>query len=126
MAGRALMGLDGRGSSASSRGSVPPAELQLTTEWVARAIGGTVRSGGSAAEFGDVSIDTRTIAAGDLFVAIRGERFDGADFAGAAIDRGAAGVVVERGRELPAAGMPAQRPAVIEVDDTTAALQALA
>jgi len=36
-----------------------------------------------------VSIDTRTIKAGELFVAIRGERFDGADFVGAAVAAGA-------------------------------------
>ena len=72
----------------------------------------------------DVSIDTRTLKAGDLFVGIRGERFDGAAFAAAAIDAGAAGVVVPRGCGAPA--RPSAARVVIEVDDTTEALQALA
>ena len=88
-------------------------------------MGGTARAGDSAREFSGVSIDTRTLRPGELFIAIRGERFDGADFVGAAIAAGAAGVVVERGRgRRIAASGPAV--AVIEVDDTIAALQALA
>ena len=43
-----------------------------------------------------VTTDSRAIAAGDLFVAIVGERFDGHDFAGAALEAGAAGVVGAR------------------------------
>ena len=46
---------------------------------------GALVSGDLACEFAGVSIDTRTLAAGDLFIAIRGEHFDGADFAQAAI-----------------------------------------
>src|SRR6266545_4240076 len=83
---------------------------------------GTIVAGDAAREFAGVSIDTRALAAGDLFIAIRGERFDGADFADAAIAAGAAGLVVPRGRGRLRvdAGVVA-----IEVDDTTAALQAL-
>jgi UDP-N-acetylmuramoyl-tripeptide--D-alanyl-D-alanine ligase len=103
-------------------------EIRLTTEWVAGAMGGTARSGDPDRAFNGVSIDTRTLAAGELFVAIAGERFNGADFAGAAIDAGAGGVVVERGRGrgLPSADKARPSLAVIEVDDTIVALQALA
>ena len=41
-----------------------------------------------------VSTDTRTVKAGDLFVALRGDNFDAHDFVGAAIGGGAAAVVV--------------------------------
>lgn len=41
-----------------------------------------------------VSIDSRTVSAGDLFFAIRGERHDGHAFAGAALGRGAVAAVV--------------------------------
>jgi len=98
----------------------PPA---LQAGWVAAAMGGALVAGDVSQTLADVSIDTRTLSPGDLFVAIRGERFDGAQFAASAIEVGAAGVVVPRGW-LAAAG--ARRAAVIEVDDTTAALQALA
>jgi UDP-N-acetylmuramoyl-tripeptide--D-alanyl-D-alanine ligase len=97
------------------------AAIRLTADWVARAAAGTIRSGDPAKEFTGVSIDTRTLVRGDLFVGIRGEQHDGADFAERAIANGAAGVVlpVGRGLEGPAA-------VVIEVADTTTALQALA
>jgi UDP-N-acetylmuramoyl-tripeptide--D-alanyl-D-alanine ligase len=94
--------------------------MNLRAGWVAAQMRGVVTSGDGGREFGDVSIDSRTLKAGDLYVGIRGERFDGAEFAGAAIDAGAAGIVVPR-------GWTGRRDAVvIEVDDTTEALQALA
>jgi UDP-N-acetylmuramoyl-tripeptide--D-alanyl-D-alanine ligase len=62
-----------------------------------------------------------------LFVAIRGERFDGAEFAPAAAAAGAAGIVVERGRirHLPP-GPGGDDIVVIEVTDAVVALQQLA
>ena len=98
--------------------------MRLAADWVAAAMAGTVVFGNGTREFTGVSIDTRTLAPGELFIGLRGERFDGADFAQAAIGAGAAGLVVPRprGRLLPRdTGV-----VVIEVDDTTAALQALA
>ncbi len=97
-------------------------EIRLTAAWVADVMKGVIRSGGGS-EFSGVSIDTRTLSPGELFVGIRGENFDGARFAGAAIEAGAAGIVVPSGVRVEQ-----ERPSVvvIEVDDTTAALQALA
>ena len=121
----------GPGSAEGPAGPAWPTEIRLTTEWVARAMGGTVRAGDPDREFNGVSIDTRTLVAGELFIAITGERFDGADFAGAAIDAGAGGIVVERRRGREPAEQKGVRPhlsgvAIIEVDDAIAALQALA
>ena len=105
--------------------------IALTAAWVAAAMHGSLVAGDPARAFAGVSIDTRTLKTGELFVAIKGDRFDGAQFADQAIAAGAAGVVV--GRVLgpgDAAGLktrPAsERPAVIAVDDTTVALQSLA
>ena len=103
-------------------------EIRLAAAWVAAAVRGAIVAGDPGAEFHGVSIDTRTLAPGELFVAIRGERFDGAEFAAEALEKGAAGVVIAR---EPAAPKPVAKAAgegrvVIEVDDTTAALQALA
>ncbi|WP_300620513.1 UDP-N-acetylmuramoyl-tripeptide--D-alanyl-D-alanine ligase [Dokdonella sp.] len=47
-----------------------------------------------------VSIDTRTLAAGALFVALKGERSDGHEFAAAARAAGAAGLLVERALDV--------------------------
>jgi UDP-N-acetylmuramoyl-tripeptide--D-alanyl-D-alanine ligase len=45
---------------------------------------------------GEVRIDSRQVGPGDLFVALRGERSDGHEFAQAAVDAGAIGAIVER------------------------------
>jgi UDP-N-acetylmuramoyl-tripeptide--D-alanyl-D-alanine ligase len=66
-------------------------------------------------------IDSRRVARGDLFVAIRGERFDGNRFAEAAIEAGATGVVSE---DRPFSGR--DRIAFWPVSDGRAALQVLA
>ena len=98
---------------------------------------GEIVSGDPARRFEGVSIDTRTLGAGELYIAVRGERFDGADFAGAALDAGAGGVVLPRGRGrdvAPPSGTADRAlaprstvaPVVIEVDDPIVALQELA
>ena len=74
---------------------------------------------GADAAFDGVSTDSRTIAAGQLFVALRGERFDGHGFLADAAARGAAGALVERAD--PRATLPQ-----VVVHDTLAALTALA
>ena len=106
-------------------------EIRLTAQWVAAAVAGTIVEGDSRRVFAGVSIDTRTLGAGALYVGIRGDRFDGADFADAAVAGGAAGVVLPRDRARTAiAGRggtdPVSTPVTIAVDDTTVALQALA
>jgi len=51
---------------------------------------------GPDCEFDGVSSDTRTLNGGELFVALRGPRFDGHDYLSAARTRGAAGALVEQ------------------------------
>jgi UDP-N-acetylmuramoyl-tripeptide--D-alanyl-D-alanine ligase len=68
-----------------------------------------------------VSLDTRAIAPGSAFVALKGERFDAHDFAGQAAANGAVLLVVER---MPS-GVPAET-AVLGVADTKKALSDLA
>src|SRR3954447_19305127 len=71
------------------------------------------------------SIDSRTIARGELFFAVRGERFDGHDFVAAAVEGGAIAAVVSRARvaALPDAALAVP---LLIVDDPLLALQALA
>jgi len=61
---------------------------------LARVAGGTLH--GADAAFGAVLTDSRTLEGGALFVALRGERFDGHQFVPEALARGAAGALVER------------------------------
>jgi UDP-N-acetylmuramyl pentapeptide synthase len=55
-------------------------ELELTLGWVAKTVGGTLQSGDPALPVGDVLTDSRSLRAGDLFVALKGPRFDGHAF----------------------------------------------
>jgi len=80
---------------------------------------GAQRIGDGATAIDRVHSDTRTLRPGDLFVALRGERFDAHDFLGAARAAGAAAALAERG--LAEAGLPG-----LQVRDSLAALQQLA
>lgn len=68
------------------------------------------------------SIDSRTVQAGDLFFAVKGERLDGHDFVDAALARGAIAAVVRKDHIT----RYADSKGLITVDDTLAALQILA
>jgi UDP-N-acetylmuramoyl-tripeptide--D-alanyl-D-alanine ligase len=69
------------------------------------------------------SIDSRSILPGQLFFAIRGPRFDGHQFVGQALTRGAAGAVVDV--TFFASAPEEWRPALLAVADTLSALQTL-
>ena len=99
-------------------------ELELTLGWVAKSVGGTLQSGDPELPVGDVLTDSRSLRAGDLFVALKGPRFDGHSFVAEVLERGASAAIVERGY----AGSKKQDPAhgVIAVADTLRALQDLA
>lgn len=65
-----------------------------TVSDVLHATGGRLVCGNGATRFQAISIDSRTTRAGDLFVAIAGQKHDGHNFLGKAFDRGALGVLV--------------------------------
>ncbi|MDO4564360.1 MAG: UDP-N-acetylmuramoyl-tripeptide--D-alanyl-D-alanine ligase [Clostridia bacterium] len=73
--------------------------MRLTLKEIANVCGGTLK-GDDADVFG-LSIDSRTIKAGELYVAIRGKALDGHDFCRSAMDRGASGCLVSRPVEAP-------------------------
>ncbi len=96
--------------------------MNLTMGEVAAYLGAT--SGVADRPVEGYSIDSRSLVPGQLFFAIRGPRFDGHQFAGQALERGAAGAVVE---EAFFASAPQEwRPALLPVADTRCALQTLA
>ncbi|HLN00525.1 MAG TPA: UDP-N-acetylmuramoyl-tripeptide--D-alanyl-D-alanine ligase [Bryobacteraceae bacterium] len=90
----------------------------MILEWddVARVIG-AVAARAPGRLISGWSIDSRTVAPGDLFFALRGPQFDGHDYTDTALAKGAVGAVVDR--DL---GLPAQ----LLVADTLAAMQKLA
>ena len=71
------------------------------------------------------SIDSRTVAPGELFFAVRGERLDGHDFVSAALDRGAVAAVVSRARAASLPDAALSHPLLI-AEDPLAALQSVA
>lgn len=73
-------------------------------------------------ECGRVTTDSRAISGGEMFFGLKGENFDGNEYALKALEAGAAYAVVDEGSEAAKSGDPR----VIVVPDTLAALQALA
>ena len=73
------------------------------------------------AELSGITTDTRKIGKGNVFVALRGERFDGHDYLRDAVRDGASALVVSRAPKLDTLGVP-----IFEVRDTLVALGALA
>lgn len=84
------------------------------------ATGGRFVAGAADIHFRSISTDSRTVEAGDLFLALTGERYDGHDFVEAAVRKGAAGLIVSRKPESP---LPLS---VVLVKDTLRALGDLA
>jgi len=98
--------------------------VAVTLGGVADAVGGRVLSGDPNLVIGAVATDTRTLRPGDFFVALRGPRFDGNAFVGEAVEKGARGALVDAGFDERADVLT--RAAVVQVTDTTRALQDLA
>ena len=90
-------------------------------------VGGKLLQGSAAKAFRGVSINSRTIEKEELFVCIQGESFDGHNFLGEAVNKGAAGIIlsdpVHLSRNMISGG---NSPFVIQSQNTLRALQDLA
>jgi UDP-N-acetylmuramoyl-tripeptide--D-alanyl-D-alanine ligase len=94
--------------------------VKISTPAAIRAADASVTEAGGLPPQLSFSTDTRSLAPGDAFVALRGARFDGHDYLTEALAAGAAAVVVDDPRRVPA-GAPA-----LVVRDTTEAYLAFA
>lgn len=92
-------------------------EWIFNIESAAEAMGGVFENCSGDTIITNVSTDSRAIAEGDLFFALQGEKFDGHQFVGGAVEQGAVCCVVKKGEPIPN-GLPC-----ILVDDTSAALR---
>src|SRR5262245_63054219 len=100
--------------------------MNLTLDEINAAVGGTLEGPGNVKVKG-YSIDSRTLKPGEVFVAIKGPKFDGHQFVKQAFERKAAGVVVES--PSPGASrhpLPGGEGPTITVRSTVEALQNLA
>ncbi len=88
---------------------------------MAAAVEGTIIYGHPDTEVSRISLDSRTLEPGDLFIPLRGETFDGHDFIEQAVERGAKAVMVDRDGKYCYQGV-----AVIRVRDTLEAFHNLA
>lgn len=90
-----------------------------TIKWIAEAIHGCIRKGDPETEYLGISTDSRSLRPGEIFWALKGDKFDGRDFIKEAIEKGALGVVLQSGRLLPP---NKEGLVVVEVEDTLWAL----
>jgi len=117
---------DGRPSGAEAPLCRPsgPIAMDLKTTWgeAAKATGGLLLHGNPGAPLRSFSTDSRAIAPGDAFWALRGDRFDAHDFLGREPAQSAAGWIVRQGARLPS-----KRPEqVLALEDTLKGLGSLA
>lgn len=92
----------------------------LSADEILKATGG-IPLRGSGWSCRGVSTDTRTLAAGNLFIALAGENFDGHDCLTQAVERGAAGLLIRTDASGRLASLP-EGPPAIGVPDTLRAL----
>lgn len=97
--------------------------MHLRLEQVVQYTEGTLLSGSDSIMISGVSTDSRKINAGDLFIALKGERFDAHEFIPSLLNQGIAAVLISDQFCLPAGEFST---AVIKVPDTLKALQKLA
>jgi UDP-N-acetylmuramoyl-tripeptide--D-alanyl-D-alanine ligase len=97
--------------------------VPLTEQEIIQATGGTRLGASPRASYESICTDTRALRPGCLFVALKGERFDGHQFVAEAERRGAAAAIVEKGK---ASALFSRQFGLFEVDSTLKALGDLA
>ena len=91
----------------------------ITLQEVIAATGGKCEYTGNP-DFAGINTDTRTIKKGELFIALKGENFDGHAYAAKAVENGAAGILASKIVDVP------ETVPVILVEDTLKGYQDIA
>src|SRR5438067_7623643 len=94
----------------------------LSLAQIATLAGGSISADDTSVIVSRISTDSRTLKAGELFVPLRGQNFDGHQFVEQAVERGAAGAMVEENWK----GKVPRNFALIRVGDTLVGYQTLA
>lgn len=101
--------------------------MEGQTQDCLNAFEGQLLQGELTRPFRGVSINSRTVAKGELFVCIKGDRFDGHDFLADVIEKKVGGIILSDPEKLPSKPIRSEEgPFVINVQDTLKALQDLA
>lgn len=106
----------------------------LTIEKILESTEGRLIAGVGNIPISGVSIDSRTIKKGEIFISIKGDNFDGHNFIEEAVKKGAAGLVVQEGHPVTTSLLSGMRRedsmlsphSIIAVKDTLSALQEMA
>jgi UDP-N-acetylmuramoyl-tripeptide--D-alanyl-D-alanine ligase len=96
--------------------------MTFVLEEILKATGGRLLQGEEKTSFRGISTDSRTVAEGELFIALKGERFDGHHFAIEALKKRAGGVIIEEDRVRDIRWNGYRPSAVIAVKDALHAL----
>lgn len=99
--------------------SEPPIQVLWNSAMLASALGISIDSTITAT---GVSIDSRTIKSGQIFIAIKGENLDGNDYVSEALEKGASLCIINKNNK----SLKAYKEQIVEVDDTLEALNKLA
>ena len=94
----------------------------LTLEQILKVTGGNLVRGGGKIFFQGISTDSRTVAEGDLFIALKGPHFDGHHYASEALRKKAGGVLIEEAKVGDIRTNGDRSNPVIAVKDTLTAL----
>jgi UDP-N-acetylmuramoyl-tripeptide--D-alanyl-D-alanine ligase len=100
--------------------------MTFSTEEVLKATGGKLLQGEEGIAFREISTDSRTVGEGDLFIALKGQRFDGHHFVMEVLGKKAGGVVIEEEKVGDMRWNGYRFRTVIAVKDTLRALGDLA
>ena len=100
--------------------------MTFTVAEVLEATGGKLLQGEKGVLFQGVSTDSRTVGQGELFIALKGDRFDGHHYALEALGKEAGGILIEEKRERDFRWNGDRSKTVITVRDTLQALGDLA
>ena len=98
--------------------------IPLQIKEIIKATEGNLISGNPLLKVRGISTNTRTLLNGDLFIALKGEKFDGNVFLEEALERGAAGAVVARDCKIQ--NTKYKNKIIIKVDNTVKALGSIA
>ncbi|MDI6704456.1 MAG: UDP-N-acetylmuramoyl-tripeptide--D-alanyl-D-alanine ligase [bacterium] len=94
---------------------------QLSINEIVNSCNGTLISGSIDQRIEGISIDSRTIKPGDLFIALKGENFDGHDFIKSSFRKGGVGAIVSKSGDYEKTDK-----VIIKVEDTLTCLQRIA
>lgn len=100
--------------------------MNLSMEAIAQAVTGTVLQGDLHRRAEGVSTDSRTLKKGELFIALKGERFDGHDFIAESLIQKASGLIISRKAAVQQLLAAKKDIPLIQVSDTLGALGDLA